>query len=212
MAEFFAAHAIALSVAHSGPDGLNRALRGGVDLVILDVMLPGFDGFQVLRRLRSASAVPVLMLTARSESRSRIQGLDQGADDYLPKPFEPLELLARVRAILRRARPAAPLAAIEFSGVRLDPGTRGVSLNGQPLELTSIEYDILETLMQAAGRIVPRDELMQRLYNRPATVFDRAIDVHVSHLRKKFEPCELIKTVRGVGYQFVAPQEGTPRP
>jgi two-component system response regulator CpxR len=147
--------------------------------------------------------VPVLMLTARTESASRILGLETGADDYLPKPFEPLELIARMRAILRRAKTTEGRPALEISGVRIEPGSRRVYHRGQPVEVTSIEYDILETLMRSAGRVVSRDELMQRLYRREATPFDRSIDVHISHLRRKLEnPVELIRTVRGIGYQF----------
>jgi two-component system response regulator CpxR len=203
MAEFFAANGIELSAAYSGPDGLTQALTGHYDLVLLDVMLPGFDGFEVLRRLRAESQVAVLMLTARTESHSRILGLDTGADDYLPKPFDPLELLARVRAILRRTRPATAAGALKISGVSLDPQTRRVFLRDEPVELTTIEFDILETLMLSAGRVVSRDELTQRLYQRTATPFERAIDVHISHLRKKLETeLDLIRTIRGVGYQF----------
>jgi len=148
-----------------------------------------------------------LMLTARTESASRIRGLNEGADDYLPKPFEPMELLARVRAILRRTQsePRDPLSAVESSGVRLDPATRQVSLNGREVELTTIEFDILEVLMRAAGRVVSRDEMAQRFYNRPATPYDRSIDVHISHLRRKLDaPNDLIRTLRGLGYQFAS--------
>jgi two-component system response regulator CpxR len=205
MAEFLTANGIELSAAFSGPDGLAQSMTGRFDLVLLDVMLPGFDGFEVLRRLRAESQVPVLMLTARAESHSRILGLDTGADDYLPKPFDPLELLARVRAILRRTRQAGVPAAgaLHISGVSLDPHTRRVYLRDDPVELTTIEFDILETLMLSAGRVVSRDELTQRLYQRTSTPFERAIDVHISHLRKKLETeLDLIRTIRGVGYQF----------
>jgi two-component system, OmpR family, response regulator CpxR len=205
MREFFSEHGIDVTLAYSGPAGLQRALAGIYDLVLLDVMMPGFDGFEVLRRLRGTSSVPVLMLTARTESASRIRGLEGGADDYLPKPFEPLELLARIRAIMRRTRPsiADSEAPVEVSGVRMDPASRRVSFLGRALEVTTIEYDILETLMRSAGRVVSRDDLMRRLYGRESTPFDRSVDVHVSHLRKKLDaPRELIQTVRGVGYQF----------
>jgi two-component system response regulator CpxR len=203
MEEFFASQGFTLESAGNGPDGLAAALSGGYDLVLLDVMMPGFDGFELLRRLRATSDVPVLMLTARTESQSRILGLDTGADDYLPKPFEPLELIARIRAILRRARAIETPQPLEISGVRLEPGSRRAYYHGEPVEITSIEYDILETLMRSAGRVVSRDELMQRLYQREATPFDRSVDVHISHLRRKLDgPDELIRTVRGVGYQF----------
>jgi two-component system response regulator CpxR len=211
MDEFLRNQGFEAAAAYNGPDGLREALGGGYDLVLLDVMMPGFDGFELLRRLRAESQVPVLMLTARTESQSRILGLEGGADDYLPKPFEPLELVARIRAILRRTRPAGS-APLEISGVRLDPGARTVQFAGQPVEVTSIEYDILEVLMRSAGRVVSRDELTRRLYQRDSTPFDRSIDVHISHLRKKLEGSqELIRTVRGVGYQFAAEGAGAPR-
>ena len=207
MAEFFTERGLALDCALNGRVGLERALAHPYDLIILDVMMPGIDGFEVLRQLREKSKVPVLMLTARTEQASRIRGLEGGADDYLPKPFDPLELLARVRAILRRAAPAPASKVLEASGVRLDPGARSVSQNGQFVVVTSIEYDILEVLIKAAGRVVSRDDLMNRLYQREATPFDRSIDVHVSHLRKKLTDSEsLIRTVRGIGYQFCAPE------
>jgi two-component system response regulator CpxR len=187
-----------------GTRGLDRALQGGFDLVILDVMLPGLDGFEILRRLRAASRVPVLMLTARGEDTDRISGLEMGADDYLGKPFNPRELLARIRAILRRLEgPASREGPLEINGVRIDPGTRAVTVNGRPIELTTFEFDILEFLMRSAGHVLSRDDLMEHLYNRKATAFDRSIDMHVSHLRKKLETGHpLIKTIRGVGYQF----------
>src|SRR5690242_4542545 len=168
-------------------------------------MLPGIDGFEILRRLRQESKVPVMMLTARGEDVDRIVGLELGADDYLPKPFNPRELAARIRAILRRYEPRAPAAAgrLEVNGVVLDPGTREVWANGKQVDLTTFEFDILELLMRSAGRVLSRDALMESMYNRKATPFDRSIDMHVSHLRKKLEAGQpLIKTIRGVGYQF----------
>lgn len=208
MGEFFAKLGLQLTAAHNGPDGLREALSGKHDLVLLDVMMPGFDGFEVLRRLRAESDIPVLMLTARAEALSRILGLESGADDYLPKPFDPLELVARIKAILRRSRPHKPPAVLQIGGVTLDTGSRRVTVGGKEIDVTTIEYDILETLMLSAGRVVSRDELMQRLYQRQATPFDRSIDVHVSHLRKKLEGTrDLIRTVRGVGYLFAAQME-----
>src|SRR4051812_32332132 len=169
-------------------------------------MLPGIDGFEILRRLRDKSRVPVLMLTARGEDVDRIVGLELGADDYLAKPFNPRELAARIRAILRRyeprAQPAGP-GRIESNGIVLDPGTREVTANGKRIELTTFEFDILEMLIRSAGRVLSRDALMENFYNRKATPFDRSIDMHISHLRKKLENGDdLIKTIRGVGYQF----------
>jgi two-component system, OmpR family, response regulator CpxR len=190
---------------HDGRAGLERALEGKHALVILDVMLPLLDGFEVLRRLRARSRVPVLMLTARGEDVDRIVGLELGADDYLAKPFNPRELAARIRAILRRveAQSETPGSRLEVNGVALDPATREIFVDGGPVEVTTFEFDILETLMRAAGRVLSRDALMERLYNRKATAFDRSIDMHISHLRKKLETGRpMIKTVRGIGYQF----------
>jgi two-component system response regulator CpxR len=196
---------------HDGAHGLERARSGGpFDLIVLDVMLPRLDGFDVLRQLRRFSKVPVLMLTARGEDVDRIVGLELGADDYLPKPFNPRELTARIHAILRRVetRPAADSRRLEINGVALDPGTREVFKDGKPVETTTLEFDILEMLMRAAGRVLSRDVLMEKLYNRKATPFDRSIDMHVSHLRKKLETDRtLFKTVRGVGYQFCRTKE-----
>ena len=205
LGEYFAREAFGVDFAHDGRSGLDKALAGGFDLVVLDVMLPGIDGFEVLRRLRAQSRLPVVMLTARGEDIDRILGLELGADDYLPKPFNPRELTARIRAVLRRIEPRPDSERIEVNGVTLDPGTREVTCNGKAVELTTIEFDILEQLMRAAGRVLSRDQLMEALYNRKATPFDRAMDMHISHLRKKLECGDrpLIKTVRGVGYQFL---------
>ncbi len=203
MTEFLEQSGFATTSAYNGADGLAEALGAGHDIVLLDVMMPGMNGFEVLRRLRSESQIPVLMLTAKTESQSRILGLNTGADDYLPKPFEPLELVARIRAILRRTRASDTKTTLDISGVRLESQARRVYLNGDPVDVTSIEYDILEVLMRSAGHVVTRDDLMKRLYQREATPFDRSIDVHISHLRKKLEGSqELIRTVRGLGYQF----------
>jgi len=149
------------------------------------------------------------MLTARGDDIDRIVGLELGADDYVPKPFNARELIARIRAVLRRTEPRADNGRIEVNGVLLDPGTREVWCDGNRIDLTTIEFDILEQLMRAAGRVLSRDQLMEALYNRKASPFDRAMDMHISHLRKKLE-CpdrELIKTVRGVGYQFARTAE-----
>ncbi|MBL8216341.1 MAG: response regulator transcription factor [Bryobacterales bacterium] len=202
--EFLAREGFTMTAAHDGVTGLEMARRGEGDMVILDVGLPKLDGFGVLRKLRESSKVPVLMLTARGDDVDRIVGLEIGADDYLPKPFNPRELAARLRAILRRMEPRDdPSPRLEVNGVRLDPHSRTVTCDGQPVELTTIEFDILQALLQAAGRVLSRDALMEALYQRKATPFDRAIDVHISHLRRKLERDRtLIRTVRGVGYQF----------
>jgi two-component system, OmpR family, response regulator CpxR len=206
LTEFLHREGFNVECAHEGNLGLEMASRPGVDLVVLDVMLPGIDGFEILKRLRQTSKVPIMMLTARGEDVDRIVGLELGADDYLPKPFNPKELAARIRAVLRRYAPreGAPAGRIEINGVALNPGTREVFSNGNPVELTTFEFDILELLMRSAGRVLSRDALMENFYSRKATPFDRSLDMHVSHLRKKLENGDaLIKTIRGVGYQFV---------
>lgn len=194
---------------HTGEVGLERLLgdasRAHPHLVVLDVMMPGMNGFEVLRRLRERSAVPVLMLTARGDDVDRIVGLEMGADDYLPKPFNPRELVARLRAIHRRAEAAGTPGAIRLGDIDLDPATRVARRAGQPLPLTSVEFALLEMLMRAAGRAVTRDALAEQVLGRPWSPYDRSIDVHVSNLRRKLgesEGRELIKTVRGVGYQY----------
>jgi len=205
LTEFLKGEGFPVESVHEGRSGLERALRGGFNLVILDVMLPGMDGFEVLRKLRKESRVPVLMLTARGDDVDRIVGLELGADDYLPKPFNPRELVARVRAILRRYEPRTTTGdRLEVNGVVLDPATRQVTVDGEPVELTTFEFDILEILMRGAGRVLSRDDLMENLYSRKATPFDRSIDMHISHLRRKLESKRpFIKTIRSIGYQFL---------
>ncbi len=201
--EFLTREGYSVDFENEGRRGLERALKGEHDLIVLDVMLPGMDGFEILRRLRQHSKVPVIMLTARGEDVDRIIGLEIGADDYMQKPFNPRELSARIRAILRRIETKPAGGRIEVNGVVLDPGTREVFCEGQRIQTTTLEFDILEILMRSAGRVVSRDMLMEAMYNRKATPFDRSIDMHVSHLRKKLEDGRtLIKTIRGVGYQF----------
>jgi DNA-binding response OmpR family regulator len=210
LSELLTREGFRVDMQHDGLKGLAAALGGGYDLMVLDVMLPGLDGFEILRRVRRESRLPVLMLTARGEDEDRIIGLELGADDYLPKPFNTRELVARVRAIMRRLEERRPGEKFEVNGITIDPGTREVTRGGTPVEVTTFEFDILETLMRAAGRVVSRDDLMEELYGRKATPFDRSVDMHISHLRKKLENDKpLIKTVRGVGYQFVrSPEEG----
>jgi two-component system response regulator CpxR len=188
LSEFLQREGFQVDCENEGRRGLEHALQGGVDLVILDVMLPGLDGFEILKRIRANGRVPVLMLTARGEDVDRIVGLELGADDYLAKPFNPRELSARIKAILRRTEPKPNRGRIEVNGVALDPGTR------------------------SAGHVVSRDDLMESLYNRKSTPYDRSIDMHVSHLRKKLESSRpMIKTIRGSGYQFrQSPDEGVP--
>jgi two-component system, OmpR family, response regulator CpxR len=203
MEEYFSGQGFHLESVRDGPRGLARVFEGGFDLVLLDVMLPVVDGFEILRQIRRRSTVPVIMLTARTEERDRIAGLNEGADDYLPKPFGPDELLARIRAVLRRTgRPVSAKAGmIEAGGVRVNPRTHEVWSGDTPVELTSIEFDIFDLLVRAAGRAVSRDEIAAVLYHREATPYERSVDVHLSHLRKKLESGgpPLIRTVRGVG-------------
>ena len=209
MREFFAEAGHRLEVAYSGREGLAAALRGAYDLMILDVMLPGIDGFKILEQLRRKKDLPVIMLTARVQQKDRIQGLNAGADDYLPKPFDPDELLARIRAVLRRMESAQLPAdtSMTIGSVKLNGATREAWCEGVPVELTSMEFDLLELLMRSAGRVVSREEIAAVLFEREATPYDRFLDVHISHLRKKLEGGRsLIRTIRGVGYVFT----GTP--
>lgn len=207
MADFFKENGLAVEFANDGRAGLSRALGEPFDLIILDVMLPFMNGFQVLEQIRKRSTVPIIMLTARIEERDRVAGLNAGADDYLPKPFGPEELLARIRAVLRRSgQQQVKVAPLECGSIHLNPQTREVSRDGERLELTSIEFEILEHLMRSAGRVVSRDEFTTLLYQRQATPYERALDVHISHLRKKLETGArpMIHTIRGVGYLMSA--------
>jgi two-component system response regulator CpxR len=206
--EFLQREGFQVDAAHDGKAGLEKTSKDTPDLIVLDVMLPGMDGFEILRRLRQQGRIPVLMLTARGEDVDRIVGLELGADDYLAKPFNPRELAARIRAILRRMEPRPTDSRVEVNGVTLDPGSREVVQDGKHVDLTTVEFDILEHLMRSAGRVLSRDALMEALYNRKATAFDRSMDMHISHLRRKLEgERTLIKTVRGIGYQFCRSSE-----
>jgi two-component system, OmpR family, response regulator CpxR len=209
MQDYFAEQGFRIEAAHDGRQGLARSLDGAFDLIILDVMLPALNGFEVLRQLRKRSETPVIMLTARTAESDRVAGLNSGADDYLPKPFGPEELLARIRAVLRRVGKAPSSQLIEAGGLKLNPQSRQAWCADEPVELTALEFDILEILVRAAGRTVSRDELTGALHQRPSTPYERSLDVHVSHLRKKIEQGSqvLIRTVRGVGYQFTVTSE-----
>ena len=188
---------------HDGLRGLERARSGEHALLVLDLMLPGMNGIQVLRHLRQQSDMPVLILTAKGEDVERILGLEIGADDYLPKPFNPRELVARIRAILRRSlRAGSEDRPMHAGDVEMHPLSREVYVDGHPLELTSVEFALLEALVKAAGRIVSRERLTEIVLGRDLRPFDRVIDVHVSNLRRKLGN-ERIKTIRGSGYLFV---------
>jgi two-component system response regulator CpxR len=205
MKEFFTAKGMHVEAANDGRRGLSMALEGGHDVLLLDAMMPYLDGFELLRQLRTRSKVPVIMLTARTDGADRIAGLEAGADDYLPKPFSPPELAARIGALMRRSNwsRTLPKDTLEVNGVRLDPGSRTAYADARAVELTGIEYEILELLLRNAGRAISRDELMTILYQRESTPFDRSIDVHVSRLRKKLGPERtFIRSIRGVGYLF----------
>jgi two-component system response regulator CpxR len=212
--EFFSSHDFRVDSAHDGGNGLALALQRRYDLVLLDVMLPVLDGIEVLKHIRRRSTTPVIMLTARRSEQDRISGLEAGADDYLPKPFGPHELLARVRAVLRRTeRTADPLPVVEIGDFKLNVNNREVIKRDERISLTPFEFDILDILMRSAGRIVSHDELAAVLYNREATAYERSIPVHISHLRKKLDDDgeTLIRSVRGVGYQFVPSEKKNPR-
>jgi two-component system response regulator CpxR len=207
---FLAREGFEISWAPSGGVGIERAIAENYSLVILDVMLPDTDGFDVLRRIRQHSRTPVLMLTARGDTLDRIRGLEMGADDYLPKPFDPAELTARIRAILRRSAPQGPAsAAIAIGDVEIDGGARTVSRRGAPVDLTTVEFDLLAALMRVAGSTVSRQDLVRNVLGRDFSPFDRSIDTHVCNLRRKLGPMEnggeRIKGVRGAGYLYASP-------
>ena len=192
-------------LAHTGTDGLARARRGRPDLVILDLMLPGLNGLEVCRELRSESPVPIIMLTARSTEEDKLRGLDIGADDYLTKPFSPRELVARIRAVLRRTETSQEPAAA--GDLTLDPRSREVRVRGEVVSCTSAEFRLLDALVRSPGRVFSREELMQRAFGDTYDGLDRTIDVHIKNLRKKIEedrtnPSRIV-TVFGVGYKFV---------
>jgi DNA-binding response OmpR family regulator len=204
---YFEPHDVALEAASSGQAGLDLLARTTFDAVLLDVMMPGLDGLEVLRRIRQKSPIPVLMLTARGDEADRVVGLELGADDYVPKPFSPRELLARLRAVLRRATPEATAERLMLGGVEVDIGARTVRIDEAVIDLTGLEYDILVALMRRAGRVVPRDALLSEAGRDDVVVGERTVDVHISHLRRKLgddpKSPRLIRTVRGVGYVFL---------
>ena len=209
LTEYLAKHGFRVRTVHRGDTGLAAARQRPWNMVLLDVMLPGLDGLEVLRQLRTESNVSVLLLTARGEDVDRIVGLEIGADDYLPKPFNPRELLARMRAVLRRQDRAAALPApvIRVQDLELDAAARRASRDGRKLDLTDVEFGLLEALMRAAGKVLTRDELSQAVLGRAFDPFDRSLDMHISRLRRKLgrdgEDEGRVKSVRGVGYQLV---------
>jgi DNA-binding response OmpR family regulator len=201
---FLEQNGVSVVGAPDGVRGLQLLEAGTFDAVLLDVMMPGMDGLDVVRRIRGKSGVPVLMLTARGDETDRVVGLEVGADDYVPKPFSPRELLARLRAVLRRSKPEALAERLTVGDVQADVGTREVHVGGLAVELTGIEFDILVALMRRPGRVVPRDALLSEAGRSDVVVGERTVDVHISHLRAKLgddpRSPRRIKTVRGVGY------------
>ena len=200
-------HDVAIEAARDGASGLDALARGTYDLVLLDGMMPGMDGLEVLRRIRQKSVIPVIMLTARGDEADKVVGLELGADDYVPKPFSPRELLARIRAVLRRTQPEVTSERLSVAGVEVDVGARTAKVAGEAIELTGLELDILVALMRRAGRVVPREALLSEAGRDDVVVSERTVDVHISHLRKKIgdhpRAASRIRTVRGVGYVFV---------
>lgn len=211
--EYLAAEGFKLTTANDGVTALSRALAGTFDLIVLDIMMPGKNGFDVLRELRAHGHTPVLMLTARGEDVDSVLGLELGADDYLAKPCSPRVLVARIRAILRRAgsrpgdRGSPGAETLQLGDLQIHTGTRGVVCQGKTIDMTSTEFSVLEALVREAGRVVSKANLSERALDRKLTRYDRGLDMHVSNLRKKLGPLpdgrDRIVTVRGVGYQYV---------
>jgi two-component system response regulator CpxR len=222
VAEYLEPEGFQVESVHDGPQGVERATSGGHACVVLDVMLPGLGGFEVLRRVRAVSSVPILMLTARGSDLDRIMGLEIGADDYLPKPFNPRELVARIRAIIRRCQTTraatveatVPRETVDVEDVTVDVGARIVSRGSDLIELTGAEFEILLMLLRAAGRVVSRETLVKTALGRKLMPYDRSIDMHVSNIRRKLGPHpsgdDRIKTVRSVGYIYTR-HEGSAR-
>ena len=207
LVSYLAPHGVVVTQEVDGPRGLARLAAGAFDLVLLDLMMPGMDGLEVCRRIRAKSAIPILMLTAKGDETDRVVGLELGADDYVPKPFGPRELLARIRAVLRRAVPAPAGERLRVGDLESDLDGRAVTLAGSEVALTGIELDLLVALARRAGRVVPRDALLELAGRSETVVGERTVDVHVSHLRAKLgddpRAPRRIKTVRGVGYVLV---------
>jgi DNA-binding response OmpR family regulator len=202
--EYLEREGFAVTVVHDGEAAARAALGGTHQIVVLDVMMPKVDGVEALRRIRATSRIPVVMLTARGDDIDRIVGLELGADDYVPKPCTPRELVARLRAILRRVQPAADAGPLQAGALTVWPEKRRAEWKGKALDLTSIEFNILEVLMRNAGRVVGKNEISEQALGRPLARFDRSIDVHLSAIRQKLgEGSTLIRTVRGMGYHLV---------
>jgi len=208
LAAYFRRFDLELHQATRPSEGLARLREGGFDAVILDVMLPEQDGFAVCRTIRSTSDVPVLMLTARGEVMDRVVGLELGADDYLPKPFEPRELVARITTVLRRRRALPADATLRFEGLTVDPVTRTVQRQGEAVELTGTEFELLLMLAREPGRVFSRDDILNQLRGHEAELYTRAVDIVISRLRRKLEPLAAIKTLRNAGYALALRPQG----
>ena len=207
LASYLEGNGFEVQWAQDGPRGLAALAAAAFDLVLLDLMMPGMDGLEVCRRIRERSRIPVVMLTARGDETDRVVGLEIGADDYLPKPFSPRELLARMRAVLRRASPDGVVDQIRAGDLVIDVPGRQVTMGGKEVELTGVEFDILLALARRAGRVVPRESLLSEAGRGDVSVGERTVDVHISHVRQKLgddpRTPRRIKTVRGVGYVLV---------
>ena len=217
LVDYFTLEGLQTTPAYNGPDGLAALKHGSFDLVVLDVMMPGMSGVDVLREIRSSSQIPVLMLTARGDPVDRILGLELGADDYVPKPCPPRELVARITAILRRSAHAeSMIAPIHVGPVTINPSKRRVTCGDQPIELTSTEFSLFEMLARNIGSPVPKEDIYPKVLGRPMGPFDRAIDVHVSSIRHKLARAVgkalAIDSIRGVGYQLVVLSDTTLHP
>lgn len=213
LSQYLARDGFTVEAVHSGAMGVERALSGEHAVIVLDVMLPDMKGFEVLRRVRARSGTPILMLTARGDDQDRILGLEMGADDYLPKPFNPRELSARIEAVLRRSSPdstqikSGTAETLVEADIELFNGSRVVRRAGKEVDLTGVEFDLLKTFLRSAGRVLSREEMVRTVLSREFSPFDRSMDTHVSNLRKKLGPradgSERIKGVRGIGYIYV---------
>ncbi|HYP69902.1 MAG TPA: response regulator transcription factor [Variovorax sp.] len=215
LASYFSRFDFALDSASHPSEGLAKLRQGGYDAAILDVMLPEMDGFALCREIRKTSDIPIVMLTARGEVMDRVVGLELGADDYLPKPFEPRELVARLQTILRRhrvaaAQPAAsaPASRREFEGLSIDMDKREVLRHGERVDLTGTEFELLALLASEPGKVFGRDDILNRLRGHEAELYSRAVDIVISRLRKKLEPLDCIKTLRNAGYTLAVGKNG----
>jgi two-component system response regulator CpxR len=204
--EYFESEDFQVRLAHDGRAALDETRKHGLDLVVLDVMMPEMNGMDVLRELRKESRLPVIMLTARGDDLDRILGLELGADDYVPKPCNPRELLARIRAVMRRAQVSSPAAVLAVDDLELNQGSRTLMKSGEAVDVTSTEFSILQTLLQHGGEVVSKRDLYVSALGREPVRHDRSVDMHVSNLRRKLGPASdgenRIETIRGIGYQY----------